>query len=61
MRKYNLMHNVGKAKYLVSYHDGVKTHKDGSGFFDIKMFKNKKALQLFINELENNGYIYSNH
>lgn len=49
--EYNIMYNVGKAKYVVSYHDGVKKHKDGSKFFDIAIFKNKKKMKEFINKL----------
>ena len=33
--------NIGKAKYTISFHDGVQTHKDGSRFFGIAIFKNK--------------------
>ena len=57
MKKFNLKHNVGKVKYLVSYHDGEKKHKDGSNFFDIACFKNKVKLNKFINNLLKQGYI----
>ena len=40
--EYNLRYNIGKAKYVVNFHDGKKTHKDGSKFFDIQIFSNKK-------------------
>ena len=43
--------NVGKVKYLVSYHDGTKFHKDGSEFFDIATFRNKKKKDAFITQL----------
>jgi hypothetical protein len=49
--KINIMYNVGKAKYLVSYSDGSKTHKDGSEFFDVAIFKSKKAMYQFITSL----------
>lgn len=49
--KYNIMYNVGKAKYLVSYSDGTKKHKDGSEFFDIEIFKSKKAMNEFLKKL----------
>ena len=51
------MSNIGRAKYLVNYHDGIKKHNDGSDFFDIEIFKNKKKLNAFIVGLVNNGYI----
>ena len=56
MKTYNTMQNVGKAKYLVNHHNGVSTHKDGSRFFDIAMFKNKKDLNNFTKDLDNKGY-----
>lgn len=48
--------NIGTAKYVVNYHDGVKTHRDGSRFFDIAIFRNKKRMQEFINKLISEGY-----
>lgn len=56
MKDYKIMFNVGKAKYLVNYHNGIKKHKDGSNFYDISIFKNKKDLNAFIKELEEQGY-----
>lgn len=56
MKKFRIKNNVGKAKYLVSFHDGVKTHKDGSEFFDIRIFKNKIQLTEFLNQLLKQGY-----
>jgi len=56
MKRFNMKYNVGKVKYLVSYHDGQKKHKDGSDFFDIATFKNKKKLEIFIKSLESVGF-----
>lgn len=56
MKTYNIRYNVGRAKYLVNYHDGVKQHKDGSAFFDVAIFMNKQALGSFLLELTNKGY-----
>lgn len=53
---YNIMHNVGCVKYLVNFHDGVKAHKDGSQFFDIRTFKSMKKLNAFIKSLKKLGY-----
>jgi len=58
-KRYNTMSNIGHAKYVVNYHDGIKKHSDGSDFFDIAIFKNKKKLNDFILELVNNGYTQS--
>jgi hypothetical protein len=51
-KTYNIMYNVGKVKYLISYNNGIKKHPDGSNFFDIETFKNKKLLNSFISQLE---------
>ena len=42
---------IWKAKYIISFHNWIKKHLDGSKFFDIKIFKNKKAKNLFIKNL----------
>lgn len=54
---YNEMYGVGKSKYVVNYHDGKKTHSDGSPFFDIDIFKNKVDKNKFIDELKSQGYV----
>ena len=56
---FYIQYRVGKAKYVVNYHDGIKKHGDGSRFFDIRIFRNQKSLGVFIAELENNGYLRS--
>ena len=48
--------NIGNAKYVVNFHDGIKKYDDGSNFFDIAIFKNKKKLNDFVNDLIKNGY-----
>ena len=53
MKTYKLQHNIGKAKYVVSHNDGTKTHDDGSLFYDIAIFNNKKDVNNFINNLKN--------
>ena len=53
--------NIGKAKYTISFHNGVKKHKDGSEFFDIKIFKNKISLSTFRKELLGKGYAEYNN
>lgn len=51
MPKYHIQYNVGKAKYVVSYHKKGNYHKDGSDFYDIRLFKNKKSMERFIKTL----------
>jgi hypothetical protein len=56
-KTYNTMSNVGKAKYVVNFHDGEKTHKDGSRFYDMSIFKNAKDLENFEKQLKSKGYV----
>jgi hypothetical protein len=58
MKAYNTSINIGKSKYVVSYHDGIKKHDDGSPFFDIKIFKRIDNWRKFVKDLEKNGYTY---
>lgn len=48
--------NIGRAKYTISYHDGIQTHNDGSPFYSIRLFSNKKELAKFRSQLINQGY-----
>ncbi len=54
--RFNIQYNIGKAKYVVNYHDGHKTHADGSAFFDIAIFRNKRKLNAFVADLRRKGY-----
>ncbi len=56
-KSYYVQHNIGKAKYVVSFHDGKNKHEDGSRFYDIKIFKNKKDLGEFLTTLTEKGYV----
>jgi hypothetical protein len=56
MKLFYEQYNIGKVKYLISYHDGIKKHDDGSDFYDVATFKNKKEFTDFKNVLINNGY-----
>ncbi len=53
---FNEMQNIGKVKYLVNYHDGEKTHDDGSPFFDVATFTNKVEKNVFVGALVSQGY-----
>lgn len=48
--------NVGHAKYVVNFHDGIQTHADGSPFYGIAIFRNLKALAQFKRGLMLSGY-----
>jgi hypothetical protein len=47
---------IGRAKYVVGHHDGEKKHRDGSNFFDVTIFRNKKKLAAFVAGLLKSGY-----
>ena len=53
---YYITNGIGKAKYTVSHHNGTDTHKDGSPFYGIAIFKSKAKQLAFIKNLERNGY-----
>jgi hypothetical protein len=56
MKEFHIQHNIGKAKYVVNYHDGEKKHNDGSDFFDIAIFRSKKDMSSFTTQLRREGY-----
>ena len=58
MKNYYIQYNIGKCKYCVSFHDGVQTHRDGSPFYGINIFKNKKKMNSFVKQLVLDGYKY---
>lgn len=47
---------IGKCKYPISHHDGVKTHGDGSRFYCLATPRNKKERDSLIRKLESEGY-----
>jgi len=49
--------NVGHAKYVVNHHDGLQTHRDGSAFYGIAIFRNKRKLAAFVRSLRAAGYL----
>ena len=60
MKKYNVMFNVGKVKYVINHHDGKQKHKDGSEYFGISTFRNKREFNKACKSLEMQGYVYGN-
>lgn len=49
--------NVGSSKYTINDYDGKATHKDGSPFYGISIFKNKKSYEKKKADLKKQGYI----
>lgn len=56
MKTYRDNPPIGAARHSVSFHDGIKTHKDGSPFFDIKTFARRKEKDAFIRRIKRDGY-----
>ena len=56
MKQYYIMCNVGAVRYLLNIYDGMSKHGDGSPFWDIQCFNNKKALAARVKQLESEGY-----
>ena len=56
IKKFYIQTGIGKAKYVVSFYNGRKKHKDGSAFYEIRIFKNKKDLKKFTDSLLKKGY-----
>lgn len=60
IKQFNIKLNIGNSKYVVNYHDGEKKHKDGSPFFDIAIFSNKKKFNACVSNLKKQGYVEKN-
>jgi hypothetical protein len=56
LKQFSVNAQIGKCKHSISYHNGVDTHKDGSPFFGLFIFKNKKDLIIKIKDLKSLGY-----
>ena len=56
-KRFYIQNGIGHVKYLVNYHNGIDKHSDGSDFFGVVLFSNKKKLKIFTDDLRNNGYI----
>ena len=57
VKKYYIQNGIGKAKYTISSYNGVDTHNDGSPFYGIEIFKNKKDLEVAEKKLLKEGYV----
>ena len=56
MKHFYVSYNIGRSKYVVNYHTGWKKHKDGSDFYDIRIFSNKTQKDKFVQALLAAGY-----
>jgi hypothetical protein len=55
-KDYYVMYGIGKCRYVVNFHDGEKTHADGSEFYDVRIASNKRELGGIVAELQRTGY-----
>jgi len=58
-KQFRTQHNIGRAKYTISYQDGVSTHKDSSPYWGICIFSNKRKFEAKQKELIKDGYTES--
>ena len=58
--RFNVMFNVGTAKYVINYHTTGEKHTDGSPFYGIKTFQNRKDFDTCIKSLKDQGYYEEN-
>jgi len=56
-KSFYTMDNIGSTKYSINPYDGKATHKDGSPFYGIQTFKNKKTYEKAKADLIKQGYI----
>jgi len=57
-KSFYTMDNVGKrGNYTINAYDGKATHKDGSPFYDIRIFRDKKKYQTAMKDLTSKGYV----
>jgi hypothetical protein len=59
-KQFNLMYNVGKAKYVINIHNGYDLTDDGSLFFGIRLFSNKRLFEKAQKDLIKQGYKQTN-
>jgi hypothetical protein len=57
MKSFNIQYNIGRSKYVINYYEGISKHYDGSNFFSIAIFSNKKLFNKFQRKLLSEGYI----
>lgn len=56
-KNFNIMENIGKCRYVINFHDGAMTHRDGSPFYGIRIVSNKRALNREVKALKADGYV----
>ena len=57
MKTFTEQDGIGRARYTVSFHDGEKTHGDGSPFYDLRIFSRRDKRDGFVRQLRADGYV----
>jgi len=55
MKLYSENYGIGLSRYVVNFTDGAR-HRDGSPFYGIRIFKNRRVKDRFVRELKRDGY-----
>ena len=55
-KMYSVQSNIGEARHVVNFYDGIKKHSDGSNFWDVRIFSNMRARDKFIAQLKAQGF-----
>ena len=55
-KEYYEQDEIGTSKYTVSFNNGIDRHKDGSLFYHIQTFSNKREKNVFVKDLISKGY-----
>ena len=56
MKTFNEQQHIGRAKYVVNIHDGSR-NADGSPFYGIRIFQNRRVKDAFVRTLARAGYV----
>ncbi|MEG3764916.1 hypothetical protein [Alteromonas sp. 14N.309.X.WAT.G.H12] len=57
MKFYDCIDNLGKAKYLVNFHDETQTYPDGTPRLNVRKFTNKRKRDQFVRSLKKMDYL----
>ena len=55
-KTYNLMRDIGKVKYAVTFYTGEDFNADGSPLGRLALYNNKRVANRFVSKLIRQGY-----
>jgi hypothetical protein len=56
-KRFKTGYGIGKAKYVISHHNGVDKHDDGSDFYGISIYNNQKDFEKGKQDFLSKGYV----